>query len=237
MINLSIFTIVQFQRATQSVLLPNADIQFNAVEGEAKYDCREDEAAMQFMQLIVTESIVKPVTLFAAALVGWAKKIVLKKKDWNPVFLEAEEIVWMLYYALAINLSVIFFPYNVMVQPLLISVVLNSYYYYLVYVAKKPVPSSNKDNTGTIVTFLSTLSFLIWLTIMILLMMIKVRHEMWESDSKILCGPIENLTTFQHVLERYLRNGGIVIEYGRAVVFSWPFTICALLLLLVYFQF
>ena len=139
---------------------------------------------MQFMQLIVTESIAKPATLFVGSVIGFAKKVVLKKKDWNPEFLEAEEIVWMLYYALAINLSVIFFPYNVLIQPILISIVLNAYYYFLIYVAKKPVPSSNKDSTGTIITFLSTISFLIWLVIMILLMMIQVRHELWATDKE-----------------------------------------------------
>ena len=143
----------------------------------------------------------------------------------------------MLYYALAINLSMIFFPYNVIVQPILISIVLNAYYYFLVFISKKPVASSNKDNTGTIVTFLNSLSFSIWLIFVTLLMIIKVKHEPWMSDKSRQCGPIKTLDTFQKVIEDMLTNGGFVLDYGRAIVFSWPVTICALILIFVHFQF
>lgn len=120
----------------------------------------------------------------------------LKKEDWQPEFKDSEEIVWIIYYSLIINLTVILFPYVALIQPVLIFLVFNAYYYYLVIAAKKPVPSSNKDNTGTIITGLSSASFLIWLAISIVLMIVRVRHEKWLSDNESLCGPIEDQTTF-----------------------------------------
>lgn len=98
-------------------------------------------------------------------------------------------------------MSVIFYTYNVLVQPILISIVLNAYYYFLVYITKKPVASSNKDNTGTIVTFLNSVSFSIWLIFMTLLMIIKVRHEPWISNESRQYGPIKSLETFKKVIE------------------------------------
>ena len=89
---------MQFQRATQQqVLIPQELIIFN--ENNQTFDCREDEAAMQFAALVVTESIAKPFSLIGEGAFAWfLKGKILKKKDWKVEIRESEEIVWILYY-------------------------------------------------------------------------------------------------------------------------------------------
>lgn len=49
-------------------------------ETDIKYECREDEASMQMAQLVITETVAKPVTLFGLAVVSLIKKILGFKK-------------------------------------------------------------------------------------------------------------------------------------------------------------
>lgn len=41
---------------------------------------------MEFNKLIISESLIKPGTMFAASLIGLFKKFVLKRRNWRPVF-------------------------------------------------------------------------------------------------------------------------------------------------------
>jgi hypothetical protein len=47
------------------------------------YQCREDESAMQILQLIMIEAIVKPLSFMAKNLKSYlVDKIILKKEDY-----------------------------------------------------------------------------------------------------------------------------------------------------------
>lgn len=66
MINLSIFVVIQSQRAiNREILIPQSQIKFNG-NGVVNYECREDESAMLINQLIITELIVKISSLFGS---------------------------------------------------------------------------------------------------------------------------------------------------------------------------
>lgn len=75
-INLSIFTIIEVQRATDSfILIPLDLIKFNA--GENQFDCREDEASMMFLNLLITQTISKPVSFITKFLSAFIIKKVI----------------------------------------------------------------------------------------------------------------------------------------------------------------
>ena len=59
------------------------------MEGKLNFDCREDEAAMEFMNLAVSETLKKPISLLMATVIGLIKKIIFGKKDWYPEFNES----------------------------------------------------------------------------------------------------------------------------------------------------
>jgi len=63
------------------------------------FDCPEDEASMMFLQLILTETVSKTITLLTSGIVPFIKnKLLLKKTEWRPEFKQSEEIVWVLYF-------------------------------------------------------------------------------------------------------------------------------------------
>jgi len=66
---------------------------------------------MMLMQLIITETVAKSLTLAAKSLIGVLKRVILRTKKWKSKFSESEEIVWVLYYQSALWFSTIFFPY------------------------------------------------------------------------------------------------------------------------------
>ena len=99
-----------------------------------------------FLQLILTETISKAITLLTAFIVPLVKdKLVLKKKKWRPEFKQSEEIVWVLYFQLVIWFSLILCPYIALIQPVCIWIVFMSYYIALTKIFKKPVAQSNKE--------------------------------------------------------------------------------------------
>ena len=80
------------------MLIPNNLIVFDTGPS-AKFECREDESSMIFLQLILTEVGVKIGVFIAMAALGViVNKGILKKKVWKVVFRESEEIVWILNY-------------------------------------------------------------------------------------------------------------------------------------------
>ena len=83
-VNLTIFTVIEVQRATDSfILIPLELIQFNA--GENQFDCREDEASMMFLNLLITQTISKPVSFITKFLSAFIiKKVAQGKEDWKP---------------------------------------------------------------------------------------------------------------------------------------------------------
>ena len=97
-VNLMIFVIMQFQLAFGKKILVDQDqIIFNGNDGT--YDCPEDEASMMFLQLIVTETIVKAITLLTAGIAPYIlNRVIKKQQEWKPEFKDSEEIVWVLYF-------------------------------------------------------------------------------------------------------------------------------------------
>ena len=54
---------------------------------------------MMFLQLILTETVSKTITLLTSGIVPFIKnKLLLKKTEWRPEFKQSEEIVWVLYF-------------------------------------------------------------------------------------------------------------------------------------------
>ena len=182
----------QTQLASQyEILIPQDLIVFNT--GGLNYDCREDEASMQFVQLVITETVSKVLTLAVTGLGNWfVKGKILKKKDWRPVLSESEEIVWVLYYQVVIWFSIFLFPYISILQPFLIYVLFMSYYIFLTKFAAKPISQSNRENTGVVISVFQTASMLVWIAAAIGLFAFKMKHEHWLSNPKILCGPFPN---------------------------------------------
>mmetsp|Transcript_24916 Transcript_24916/g.38719 ORF Transcript_24916/g.38719 Transcript_24916/m.38719 type:complete len:153 (+) Transcript_24916:1423-1881(+) len=99
-VNFGIFVIVNFQLATEEeVLIPQDLILFNNGDGSLNYDCREDESSMLFLQMVVTESLVKPISMIATGIGTYIVKAkILKKKNWKIEVKESEEIVWVIYH-------------------------------------------------------------------------------------------------------------------------------------------
>ena len=182
-LNLMIFVIIQFQRSTQlEILIPQSLITFNEGRvGAARFECREDESAMQFSQLLVTETVAKPITLTVAAAVGLVKRCA-GQKLWRPPFKESEEIVWVLYYQMVIWFTMIYFPYIAILQFFFIYIVFMFYYWYLTLFAQKPVAESNKETTGVVVSTFMLASLLVYIGVNVLLLVVQVRHSAWLSS-------------------------------------------------------
>ena len=67
---------------------------------------------MMFLQLILTETVSKTITLLTSGIVPFIKnKLLLKKTEWRPEFKQSEEIVWVLYFQLVIWFSLVLCPY------------------------------------------------------------------------------------------------------------------------------
>ena len=66
-------------------------------------------------------------------------RVLCQKKDWRPEFQESDQIVWLIYYQLSMNMSTIMFPHLILVQPFLFAIVFLAYYHYLRYWAKSPI--------------------------------------------------------------------------------------------------
>jgi hypothetical protein len=108
-----IFIIIQTQRAYNIVILiPDKFISYDSVN----FVCREDQASMLILQLIITEVIVKILSLYGIAFVSWIiKKKLLKKVEWKPKFNESDEIVWVIYIQACIWFALTLYPYVVMI--------------------------------------------------------------------------------------------------------------------------
>jgi hypothetical protein len=68
------------------------------------------------VQLVVTYSIVKPVSFFVMNLKGiLVDKMILKKEDYKTEFDESDEITDILYFMLVLLFTTILFPYLTLV--------------------------------------------------------------------------------------------------------------------------
>lgn len=128
MVNTMIFVTVQLQKASQrEILVPSSQVTFNS----ESYSCREDEASMMFVQLVLNETINKGIAFAQEVVIAYVMNKRIKKiKDWQPDFKETGEIVWIIYYQMIMLTTSILFPYFVLVQPILITIV---FYFYFVY--------------------------------------------------------------------------------------------------------
>ena len=133
---------------------------------------------MQFIQLVITETIGKVGTLAAVGGLNWLlKKKCLRKKDWRPVIIESEEIVWVLYYQVVLWFTIFLFPYISLIQPLLIYIIFMSYYIFLTRFAKKPLAQSNRENTGVVISIFQNASMFVWLGSAITLFSFRMKHD------------------------------------------------------------
>ena len=140
-----IFMIIQVQIATDKDLLIDPTIlEFKNTENE----CREDQAAKNYLNLILIESFNNIFILHGVGLARFLLKRVLTcNKDWKPEFEVSKYIVWVLYFQLLLWYSLIIFPILAILQPFLMYIIFKSYYFFLTY-AKKPQANSIKDETA-----------------------------------------------------------------------------------------
>ena len=107
---------------------------------------------MQVVQMLLTETVAKPISLFGTGLASYlVKKVALSQRKWRPPFKESEEIVWLLYYMMVNFFASIFFPFSVLVQPFAIYSLFWAYYLYVTYFAEKSTSQTNRENTGLII--------------------------------------------------------------------------------------
>ena len=84
------------------------------------------------MQLAITETVAKPVSLLFTTLTAFVLKRVIKKDtDWYPEMKVAEEVVWIIYYQTINLFTIIYCPYFIIVQPIFIYIIFNTYYVFL----------------------------------------------------------------------------------------------------------
>ena len=148
MINLLVFVVVNVQKATQMYIF----IPQSLIIVSDDFQCREDEASMAFFQLIAQETIVKAL-VFLGKGVGFfiLKRVILCKQIWKPDFKTSEEIVWVLYYQVLMWFSIIIFPSLAIAQPLLLYFLYQVFYIYIMFLAQRPMATSNKDSTGMVI--------------------------------------------------------------------------------------
>lgn len=100
---------------------------------------------MQFLQLIVTETVVKILSLFTKGILSFfVKRVLLSMEDWRPAFHQSEEVVWLLYFTLIIWFSIILMPLTAIVHVVLLYVIFKVYYIFITVFAKKVQSQSNK---------------------------------------------------------------------------------------------
>ena len=124
-----IFMIIQVQIATDKDLLIDPTIlEFKNTENE----CREDQAAKNYLNLILIESFNNIFILHGVGLARFLLKRVLTcNRDWRPEFEVSRYIVWVLYFQLLLWYSLIIFPILAIIQPFLMYIIFKSYYFYL----------------------------------------------------------------------------------------------------------
>lgn len=166
--------------------------------GNGASDCREDEASIQLVQLVVTEFALKILTQLATSLFLLARRCCISaNKEWKTNFQESQEIVWILYYQLLIWASTVFFPWMVVLQPILIFILFWSYYTYLQIFCRRPVSQTNRETTGPLISVLSFASLFVWIVGYSSLFLFNMQHKQRLSDPGKLCGPYKDLTNFQ----------------------------------------
>ena len=115
-------------------------VEFESGEGRGKYQCPVDQASMQIVQMVLTETAIKPISLFGSGLAAYIIKLITNNQEkWRPPFKESEEIVWLLYYMMVNFFASIFFPFSVLVQPLAIYFLFWVYYWYVMHIAEKSI--------------------------------------------------------------------------------------------------
>ena len=87
------------------------------------------------------------------------------------------------------------FPYSAILQTFCIYAVFLAYYLYLTKFADKPISQSNKENTGILIMFFLNLSILVWISVIIILLVLKFNHGDFDNDGEVrLCGPFADNT-------------------------------------------
>ena len=109
--NLIVYILIQFQKSSDlRVLLPAELIVFNKGKSKVKFDCREDEASMEILTLVFTESVVKLVSLVGLSSYSFYKKS-RGRKDWQMSMTMSYEIVWVIYFQTVLWFSMVLYPY------------------------------------------------------------------------------------------------------------------------------
>jgi len=146
---------------------------------------------MMVAQLVLNEGLAKPFSLLSASVVGLAKRAI-GKEDWRPNFKYSEEIVWIIYFQTIMLISTMSFPPFVILQPVLIYIIFQAYYFHLTKSAKKPVSETNKENMGIVIMIFVCSSLIVWIGLMAQFFSQKLKHSPWQSDESRNCGPLEN---------------------------------------------
>ena len=145
---------------------------------------------MQFLQLVLIEPFTKVgILLFTGVLYWIGFKGILQRENWRPMFKESEEIVWMLNFQLKLLFTCILFPHIFLLAPLLYYILFFGYYVYLVYLAQKPLAHSNKETTGVVIYSFMSLSMMVFMGFLIIVYLVPIRHQFWNSKPERLCGP------------------------------------------------
>lgn len=114
------------------IIIPDNLISYDS----KKFVCREDEASMLIIQLIVTEIIVKIFSLYFIAFANYLVKFkILKRVEWKPKLNESDETVWVIYIQACIWFAITLYPYMILLQPIAFYLIFMVYYLYLTKLA------------------------------------------------------------------------------------------------------
>mmetsp|Transcript_27687 Transcript_27687/g.26702 ORF Transcript_27687/g.26702 Transcript_27687/m.26702 type:complete len:286 (+) Transcript_27687:1460-2317(+) len=159
MVNFSLYTVIQIELASGKTIFGSTPlITFN--DGSSQFDCREDEAAINFFLLLITEYVLKLIYAPMLALMRlFGFGVILGRKHWKAEYVLSDDIVWLLYFQAILWVTQIFFPMITMVSPLLLYSLFRVNLFYLNKIKTKPKKSTNASDTGYFIMIFLNVTF------------------------------------------------------------------------------
>lgn len=181
--NLTIFLIINMELASSNTWFWDFPLmEFNG-DPSSKYDCREDQVAINFFKQVITEFVVKIAVDLVMALVNKTKGAILKKPSWKPEYELSKEIVWLLYFQAMIWVCQIFFPFLTAIVPIMLYALFKYAYFCLRRFQDRPKRSSNASDTGYFIMIFLNITLVSVSALIIVMMSVTMNHSQWVSVS------------------------------------------------------
>ena len=183
------------------------------------YNCREDQAGLGLIILVFSEFVTSKVIPLLTVFFYWILAKCKKSSTWKKEIKVSQQVINLIYFQGLLWITVPFFPYVVLIAPILLFIDFKFQAWKLSKLQIKPLDQTQSSEIMILIMRLFNITLVLVLFYFGYFLTVEISH----GTDQITCGPFPNLTSADSLIISDIKSTAVLKQLWENVINYSPF--------------